>query len=149
MAEVGFYHLQSSRLEHALPRLLEKIVSLGHNIVVLAGSSERVKVLNEQLWTFDDRSWLPHGTREDGHGAAQPVYLTTAEENPNQANVLVCIDGVRPDYAVAFERVVDMFDGRDDEAVAQARKRWQDYRQGGLDLTYWQQRENGGWEQKA
>ena len=149
MAEIGFYHLQRMRLEQALPRLLEKIVSLDLRVILLAGSSERLSVLNEQLWTYADRSWLPHGTREDGHNAAQPIYLTLEEENPNNASVLVCIDGVEPGFIAGFDRVVDMFDGRDDDAVSAARARWRRYKEAGMDLTYWQQMDNGGWSQKA
>ena len=149
MAEIGFYHLQRSRLEQALPRLLEKIIALDHRVVVLAGSPERVESLNEELWTYDDRSWLPHGTRSDGPAAAQPIYLTAAEENPNQADVLVCVDGMEAADVDRYERVVDMFDGRDEGALTGARERWRRFRDRGMALTYWQQRDNGGWEKKA
>jgi DNA polymerase-3 subunit chi len=42
MAEVGFYHLLSTPLERALPRLLERALGQGHRVVLQAGSAERV-----------------------------------------------------------------------------------------------------------
>ena len=45
MAEIGFYHLLTTPLERALPRLLERAVGQGHRVVVCAGSPERVEHL--------------------------------------------------------------------------------------------------------
>ena len=149
MTEVGFYHLQRSSLDEALPKLLEKVVELGHRVVLVAGSDERVDALNDLLWTYEERSWLPHGSAADGHAHRQPVYLTTREENPNGADVLVLVDGVEAGFLAGFARVVDMFDGGDDQAVAAARGRWKRCRAQGLTLAYWQQGQRGGWERKA
>jgi DNA polymerase-3 subunit chi len=46
----------------------------------------------------------------------------------------------------AFERVFDLFDGSDAEAVA--RVRWKAAKAAGHALTYWQQTPRG-WERKA
>lgn len=149
MTEIGFYHLQRAPLERALPKLLEKVLERGHRAVLMAASADRVEALNGLLWTYEQRSWLPHGSVRDGYAEEQPVYLTTAEENPNGADVLVLVDGVKPGFADSFARVVDMFDGRDEEQVAAARGRWRAYKEAGFDLTYWQQTETGGWQKKA
>ncbi|MGH7030781.1 MAG: DNA polymerase III subunit chi [Stellaceae bacterium] len=37
MAEIGFYHLLSTPLERALPKLLERVCAQGHVVVVRAG----------------------------------------------------------------------------------------------------------------
>ncbi len=146
--EVGFYHLTRTPLSRALPMLLEKVVERGHRVVLMAGSPQRLDNLNEMLWTFDPSAWLPHGRRQDGYAASQPIYLTIDEENPNGADVLVLLDGVQPAFVGAFERVIDMFDGQDDAAVAAARERWKEHRQAERPLTYWQQKETGAWEKK-
>jgi DNA polymerase-3 subunit chi len=149
VTEVRFYHLQTSPLERALPRLLEKVLEAGHRAVLLAGSEARVEALNGHLWTYEERSWLPHGVAGDGHEAEQPLYLTCSEENPNQANVLVLVDGVEPAFTGAFEIAIDMFDGRNDEALAAARQRWRTCVENEFEVTYWQQGERGGWEKKT
>ncbi len=149
MAEVGFYHLLHWPLERALPKLLEKALERGHRAVVLAGSQERVDDLNAVLWTYEERSWLPHGTAGDGPAELQPIYLTTEEENPNGADVLITVDGCEPSNTDGYARIIDMFDGRNEDMVAAARSRWRGYLDQGLDLTYWQQTETGGWDKKA
>jgi DNA polymerase-3 subunit chi len=101
------------------------------------------------LWTYNDRVFLPHGSKADGHAALQPVWLTDSDENPNDAQVLFLSDGATSADIVGFELVCELFDGRDDAAVSAARERWRVYKEDGHDLTYWQQTERGGWEQKA
>ncbi|MDP6342754.1 MAG: DNA polymerase III subunit chi [Alphaproteobacteria bacterium] len=149
MTEVGFYHLLNWPLERAMPKLLEKVLERGHRAIVMAGSRERVEALNALLWTYEERSWLPHGSAGDGDPAEQPIFLTEGSENLNGADVLLTVDGREAGDADAFARVIDMFDGRDEAAVAAARERWRRYTEQGLTLTYWQQTERGGWEKKA
>lgn len=148
MAEIGFYHLLSTPLERALPRLLERAVGQGHRVVVLAGSPERVEQLNALLWTYDEAGFLAHGSTRDGNAAAQPIWLTHQPENPNGASVLFLVDGSEADDLTGFARCVDMFDGSDPEAVAAARGRWRAGTAAGHTLTYWQQTDRG-WEKKA
>ena len=62
MADIGFYHLTATPLEKALPKLLEKTLEAGERALVRVPSAERVGWLDGQLCTYDDRSWLPHGT---------------------------------------------------------------------------------------
>src|ERR1700676_5571536 len=113
MAEIGFYHLLSTPLERALPRLLERARAQGHTIVVRAASSERIEHLNALLWTYDDASFLPHGSARDGNPASQPIWLTDRPENPNEAAMLVLVDGAEADDLSGFERCADLFDGND------------------------------------
>lgn len=150
MAEIRFYHLTRKSLEEVLPVMLERTVLRdGRRAVVMAGSPERVEDLNAHLWTYDDRVFLPHGSKADGFPARQPVWLTDRDENPNAAQVLFLADGTASGNVDGFDLVCELFDGRDDEAVAAARTRWKAYKGSGHALTYWQQTERGGWEQKA
>jgi DNA polymerase-3 subunit chi len=54
-----------------------------------------------------------------------------------------------PSDAASYQRIVLLFDGEDDDAVATARTRWSEAKAGGFDVTYWQPDENGRWKQKA
>lgn len=149
MAEIGFYHLQRSPLDRALPKLLEKILATGKRAVVVAGSEERVEALAAALWAYEQGSFLPHGTRRDGRADEQPIWLTDLDENPNQARFVVMVDGAQVADLDGFERCLEMFDGNDDDAVAAARVRWKAYRDAGHSIKYFQQTDAGGWEQKA
>jgi len=126
-----------------LPRLLERALKEGHRAVVLAGSSERVEHLNQLLWTYEDASFLPHGSARDGNAARQPVFLTAEEGNPSHAGMLVLIDGVEAKELAGFQRVCDMFDGNDEASVEAARRRWRAAKAEGHVLTYWEQTQTG------
>lgn len=146
LTEIRFYHLTTTALEQALPRVLDKVLSLGQRVVVLAGSDERVEAINSALWTYDDRSFLPHGSVKDGAARDQPVWLTAREENPNAATMLVLVDGAHAADIAAWPSACMFFDGRDDPAVTAARGSWQDWKAAGHALKYFKQTERGGWE---
>ncbi len=149
MTDIAFYHLQRSPLERVLPKLLERTLEADKRALVVVGSEDRAEALAQHLWTYEQGSWLPHGTRKDGAPVDQPVWLTSEDENANQAQFLFLADGATSAYVDGFERCFEVFDGNDDEAVAEARQRWAAYKEAGHNLTYWQQAENGRWEQKA
>ncbi|ADZ70816.1 DNA polymerase III subunit chi [Polymorphum gilvum] len=148
-AEALFYHLQHQPLEAMLPGLLMKCLDRDWRVVVQTGSPERCAALDAHLWTFADDAFLPHGTAADGHAEDQPIFLTAAGDNPNRATVRFLVDRAQPPPLAGYERVVYVFDGRDPEAVAEARLRWKEAKEQGFTVTYWQQGENGGWERKA
>ncbi len=151
MSRVDFYHLQNQRLEDVLPKLLEKAYALGKKIVVKIGNEERVEFLNSWLWTYNDNSFLPHGSRKDGSAERQPIWLTAANDVPNGAEFLFLTDGaqIEPETICRFERVFNIFDGNSEESLMQARQLWKTLKQQNIDIFYWQKNENGVWEQKG
>jgi DNA polymerase-3 subunit chi len=80
---------------------------------------------------------------------AHPIYLTSGGDNPNGAQVRFLVDGAELDDASPYARVVYVFDGRDEGAVAQARAEWQKAKTQGFSVSYWQQDNEGRWQQKA
>jgi len=146
MGEFRFHHLERRRVDQALPDLLERLYAEGRRVVVRAASREAVDALNAALWTYADASFLPHGAAGDGDPMGQPVFLTDRAENPNGAGVLVILAGAEtsPDDA-AFELAIRLFDGRDEEAVQEARGEWKRLADAGAALSYWREGEDG-WE---
>jgi DNA polymerase III subunit chi len=149
MTEVLFYHLEHQPLERVLPALLERTLERGWRAVVQAGSPERVEALDALLWTFREDSFLPHGTKRDGHAAEQPVYLTTEDENPNGAAVRFLVDGAEAAGLEGYQRIVYLFDGNEASTLARAREQWKAAKDAGCEVTYWQQSAEGGWQKKA
>ncbi len=149
MPRADFYHLLRSRLEDALPRLLERALGAEKPILLVAGSTDRVEDLNVHLWA-DRNRWLPHGAARDGHAADQPVWLTAdPTDNPNGAAFLFLVDGADSPLAPSMERTFDLFNGHDPAAVEAARRRWKARLDAGFELHYWQQDGDGRWIEKA
>jgi DNA polymerase-3 subunit chi len=149
MTEVLFYHLERRPLEVVLPQLLQKTLERGWRAVVEAGSPERVEALSAALWTWQEESFLPHGTREDGNAALQPIWLTAEGDTPNGATVRFLVDGAVARTLDGLERAIYLFDGRDPEAVEAARQRWREAAAAGHAVTYWREDESGRWQKKA
>ena len=149
--DVWFYHLQRQPLEEVLPILAGKALERGWRVVVQTVDALRLKALDDLLWTWKDESFLPHGTAEDARAARQPLVLTTEADNPNEAVLRMYVEGAEidlgPDEA-RYERVMLLFDGRNEAEVDSARKQWSRLKSAGFALAYWQQDEAGRWEQK-
>jgi len=147
--EVLFYHLERQTLEQVLPGLVERTLERGWRAVIQAGSQERIAAIDQLLWTWKEDSFVPHGTRSEGHAEQQPVFLTTEEENPNGAGVRFLVDGAVTPAFRGYVRIVCIFDGNDAAAVDSARAQWKLAKTEGATVTYWQQTEAGRWEKKA
>ncbi len=149
MTNISFYHLLHQPLTSALPKLLEKVHGAGLKAVIKVGSGERLRELDDILWSYDNDSFLPHGSTKSKFQDQQPIFLTTGDENPGGASVLVLVDGVESAELDKYDRCLELFDGTDQSAVTAARARWKSHSDAGHDLTYWQQTEQGGWRKKG
>jgi DNA polymerase-3 subunit chi len=150
MTEILFYHLQGQKPENVLPTLLEKSLERGWRAVVQGASEERIDALDAHLWTYREDGFLPHGTWREGDSGEQPVLLTINDGNPNAANVRFLIEGAAvPADAAGYQRIVLLFDGEDDDAVAAARVQWTEAKAKGFEATYWQPDDSGRWVKKA
>jgi DNA polymerase-3 subunit chi len=149
MVEALFYHLTESRLEDALPPLLEKSLDRGWLVSVHVSSEERCAALDAHLWTYREDSFLPHGSEQAAHAERQPVLLTLGSDAANGATVRFVADGADIPQLAGVERLVMMFDGHDQTQLDAARAQWKILKADGHTLTYWQQTPDRRWEKKA
>ncbi len=152
MTETLFYHLERRSLDDVLPGLIEKTLERGWRAVIRAESSERADAIDNLLWTYDDQTFLPHAQSGDGNPRRQPVLITVEDDNPNGADVLFCIGGAQPSSWTdvnGLTRVVLMFDGRDEAALAAARAAWKDAKAAGHDGTDWKESPSGRFEKQG
>jgi DNA polymerase III subunit chi len=148
--DVLFYHLERNPLDGVLPSLVARSRERNWRVVIQVGSEERLAALDQLLWTYDDQSFLAHGTKADKiDPARQPVFLTTEQDNPNGAHVRFLVDGATTDVFTGYVRIVILFNGHDAEAVKSARAHWKAAKAAGCTATYWQQNNEGRWEKKA
>ena len=150
MAEVLFYHLTESRLEEALPDLLEKSLARGWRVIVQAVTPERRDALDQHLWVFREESFLPHGSDAESSGALQPILLTIdPQQRANDPQCRFMVEGAVPASLDACVRGVYLFDGHDAEQLAIARARWTHEKAAGHQISYWQQTEEQKGVKKA
>ena len=146
--EISFYKLTTLPIIKAAPKLIEKIYYSNQRLVIIAENEELMKSVDDGLWVYSTKHFIPHATLNDNHPKDQPVYLTTKLENPNKASIFMALGKVDLDQAKA-SKLLYMFDGNIPEQLEFARKKWKSYQGSGHSLTYWQQNMQGAWEKQG
>ncbi len=147
--EFWFYHLESQPLHAVLPVLVEKTLSRGWRACLRFSTQERLETIDTALWTYRDELFLPHGSARDGPAERQPVFLTLDDANPNAADVLFLLETATESERGRFTRILRLFDGGDDEALALARAEWRSAKAAGFEISYWRQDASGAWKKSA
>lgn len=149
MGNALFYHLTRSPAEALVPRLIVKSIQAGWRVELRGIDADRLKRLDERLWTEDD-GFLPHGMAGTAHDARQPVLLTLpGQQAANSPACLVALDGaeIEPSEPAGLERTCILFDGNDPAATSRARDQWRLLTAAGATAEYWSE-ESGRWEKK-
>lgn len=145
--QVTFYELIATSLEKTLPKILEKVYESGLKAVVRIESLERLKSIDSAMWTYTTLGFLPHGSNADPteFHAHQPIWLTTNDDNPIGATVLVI---TTQEYVInnTYERILDIYDGNDPSSVQAAKERMATYQKAGNEIMLWKQNLKGAWE---
>jgi DNA polymerase-3 subunit chi len=151
LTEALFYHLERRSLEEILPGLVEKSRQRGWKALIRADTADRADAIDTLLWTYDDQSFLPHAQLGDGEAARQPVLITVEEGNANAAQIAFFFGGAQPadwNGLNDLARIVMLFDGRDEAALASARAAWKEAKAAGHDVTYWKESPSGKFEKQ-
>ncbi len=115
-------------------QLVEKARQGGHEIYIHASSRDEAGTLDDLLWTFKDISFLPHAAIDVAEAVADyPVIIGWEGETPLARAVLINLSGAVPAHLDGCERILEVVPS-DPDARRQARARYQDYRDRGLEL---------------
>ena len=129
---VDFYVLQSTAPKQRWTfacRLAEKAYLKDLRVLILGASAAEAKSMDELLWTFSDRSFVPHQFCEDAHPTDEPapVRLTAALEGAGGADLLVNLSDRLPQDLERFARIAEIIDA-DPERRRLGRERFKSYR---------------------
>lgn len=136
--QANFRNLAGRPMELLVAQLAAEYFRAGTKVLIRASSVDRIKALDQALWTFDAASFLPHGTEEAGQAETQPVLLTTSGGNPNGAEALLLVDHtVAPDEP-DWQSIDYIFERSDPAAREAARQQWRLWKDQGHEPVYWQ-----------
>ena len=112
-------------------RLAEKAYLRDMTVVMLGESGAEAEALDELLWTFSERSFVPHELRRDAPheecSSAAPVQVTADLDGVDAADLLVNLSGNLPGEFARFKRIAEVIDG-DDDRRRLGRERFKAYR---------------------
>jgi DNA polymerase III subunit chi len=135
--QVDFYLLGApdtrARLVMAC-RVAEKAFDQGLKVAVRTAGPSQTAELDDLMWTFSDRSFVPHGVwpSEPGFATATPVLIASGELPESHRDVLINLGDDVPTDAARYVRVCEVVAG-DENSKRQARVRWRGYRDAGLE----------------
>jgi DNA polymerase III subunit chi len=148
MTDIWFYELTREPADNVLPGLLAKHYQRGDRVAVTCASKTMVDELSARLWAMEDVSFVAHGSDGEPAPEHQPIWITTADENPNAATFRYLVEGKMPDEVDAFSRVSIMFDSNEDQKT-KARDTWKRVTAQGHAVKYWKKDDAGKWVDQA
>jgi len=161
---VDFYVLKSSTAKQRWTfacRLTEKAYLRDLKVVLLSESAADAEALDELLWTFNERAFVPHELRTgapatgaasraasasasaSASGFAPAVQLTQDLDSIEAADLLVNLSDRLPARLDRFARIAEIMDG-DAERRAKGRERFKAYRDMKLPVETHQLDESSG-----
>jgi DNA polymerase-3 subunit chi len=138
--QVDFYVLQggdsAARLRFAC-RLVEKAWLKRHRVRVQFDPGGELEAFDQLLWTFSDRSFVPHrraGAPDDASAPAPPpvVIADTADADAADGDVLVNLGAQAPADVGRWGRIAEIIDA-DPGRRQRGRERFRTYRERGLE----------------
>jgi DNA polymerase-3 subunit chi len=133
---VDFYILKSSTPKQRWTfacRLTEKAYLRDLNVVLVGDTLAEIEEIDALLWTFSERSFVPHDIHRGRPGApaagsAPAVQLTQDLDSVGSADLLVNVSARLPARLERFARVAEIIDA-DDERRRLGRERFKAYRE--------------------
>jgi DNA polymerase-3 subunit chi len=127
---VDFYVLKNASAKQGWVfacRLAEKAYLRDLRVAVLAANEGEARSLDDLLWTFGDRSFVPHTVSPAEAGTA-PVWLVSDVERSPPADLLVNLSNRMPGELERFTRIAEIIDA-DEERKRLGRERFKSYRE--------------------
>ena len=129
---VDFYVLKSDAAPQRRAfacRLIEKAYLRDLRIVIVNDTLADAQALDDLLWTFNERSFIPHKVCLDEHSVdpATPVQLTALPTVPCSADLLVNLTAGLPARWERCTRIAEIIDA-DEERRCLGRERFKSYR---------------------
>jgi len=134
---VDFYVTKENTPQFALHtacRITEKAFTAGHRIHIHMNSENDCEKLDALLWTFRDRSFIPHEVSPVPIKRC-PVTISSeksSEMTSGHMDMLVNVSDQIPENFMQFQRIAEIIDNQS-KSIHAGRERYRFYREKGLD----------------
>lgn len=115
-------------------RIAEKAYAQGLRVAVRTASPSETAEVDELLWTFSDRSFVPHAVWPADPAVAEhtPVLIASGALPESHRDVLINLAAEPPADPARFARICEVVGG-DEDTKRRARRRWRSYSEAGLE----------------
>ena len=145
--EISFYHLTSTPIEKALPHLVFKIYNANAHCLIVCRDTQQMKEINDLLWTFSTKKFIPHGSTEEENKSIQPVLVSTSiDELSNTPEVVVILNNQNIEENTNFKKYIYMaYGNKDDSNLIDFYNSYQSYTNKGYKTKLWTLDMAGKW----
>ncbi|MDZ5460232.1 DNA polymerase III subunit chi [Azohydromonas lata] len=138
LSEVAFHTGVGDKIGYCC-RLLRKAYRQQARMVV-AGDAETLTRLDQALWLFDVRSFIPHRRLAAGQAVPPallrtPIWLMEPGARPPVQGILLNLGPAAVPKFESYERLIEVV-GLDEADRLAARRRWRAYEAQGLRITH-------------
>lgn len=137
MPNVEFHLLtddNSSTLATLVHRLTSDWYNQGRKIYIHASAQQQAEFIDEYLWTREVLDFLPHNLIGEGGHPPAPIQIGYAEHTLSRGDILINLDLNLTIAPNQFRHIIE-FVPCDEQRKQQARNKFRQYRQHGIEPT--------------
>ena len=121
MTRIDFYVLENNHIQAQTQlacRLADKAYSKQHQIYIHTNTQQDSEQLDQFMWVYQDRSFLPHCLYDTAESAETPILIGHGHDPEHTTDVLINLADEVPTFCSRFERIIELVTG--DETTRQS-----------------------------
>ena len=136
MPQTVSFYTHISDIPSFICRLLRTVYDKHTDIAVRCATPEECQWLDQQLWAFDDNSFLAHDVWADNPNSTAPIVLFSPNDDTTPRHITTVLNlSEQPCLEAHLTRVVEIV-GNDETALANARQRFRLYKDAGFVIDH-------------
>ena len=123
MTKIDFYILSDTnkQAENLFAcKLIEKIYSIGHQIFIYCEHQAQAFAIDEQLWSFEPSSFIPHNLQGEGPQKPPAVQIGFTAPDAYYHDILINLSQHVPAFYHQFKRICEIIPHQ--EEIKQAKR---------------------------
>jgi DNA polymerase-3 subunit chi len=128
-------HPQQHNQDRVVCQLCQKAYDNNQKTLLLTQSPQQTAHLDEQLWIFNEDSFLPHDAHADGESDSfpSPILIHDQPDPQGERQLLINLSLLVPSYFAQFERVIELVT---EDNKQSAREHYSFYKERGYPLNH-------------
>lgn len=114
-------------------KLIEKAYLKGHQIFVYCENESQAHQIDELLWSFEPKSFIPHHIQGEGPNLPPPIQIGYREHAKGFTDICINLSNQIPSFAHQFQRMIEIVP-QDEEQKQIKRQHFRFYKEQGYQI---------------
>lgn len=89
-------------------KLIEKAYLKGHQIFVYCENESQAHQIDELLWSFEPKSFIPHHVQGEGPNLPPPIQIGYIDHAKGFKDICINLSNQIPSFAHQFQRMIEI-----------------------------------------